>query len=730
MSSKSLPPSLIHLKGCHEGQIIDGWTCMVAPTDDAPFAVIEDWTSKTGELVLYRIDGDVIALSKTCESTTPDPKNLYLGFTYEEVFQHFGDLLAKELLKDGDPDSKKVKSAIPPIHDASTYTFVGTPGSYDKVLVDYGGRTPTFDAKPYEPRLGELRKNHLVSEGLIGGWLPILRFVYDLSPTEWLEYAILAPFTDEGESDRVQRVWYRIVRVNDGKLQDVQVFDSYHPFPPRIKSEPFDFYLRLGQMVDAWKAQMSGAMTVEIPDQPLADLARHSIVRSMITRTGDFPHYGVAERNYGGSEHDGFQDTFNADMTALLDWGLVDRAGKIFDNYFAHFVEDDGAIRYRGPQTGQYGRMLTVAAQYGLASGDYALIHKHFKKLAAIVRLLRSMRQQGLELPKSDSRYGLIKGWSEADACLEDDPFRYHDYYFSNTAEAIRGFRSIAEAMEKHGDPTLTDWWKGLKADADDMDACLQQAIAKSVIRSCEPPCLPAIAGTGQPYHVAVKNDPLDPQFRGYRCFMEMFFSGCISREHIQMVHNYRSHYQDMVAGVPTAYGINTMEIAGFLAYGYGFGLLHRGMVPEFLLLTESIRWHQYSRGTWTAPETRLVREGRSPGYCPPAQLVIPMFLRWMLLLEEPFEPVVHLFKGVPTVWFESNSPVRFTGAITRFGSWSAEVVPLPDKRGVKYSITPPPKYNGKIALHLRLPKSWGQLSQNPLEFVSTGRLIEGEVTV
>src|ERR1035438_8208965 len=111
-------------------------------------------------------------------------------------------------------------------------------------------------------------------------------------------------------------------------------------------------------------------MEIDVPDRHLADLARHSLVREMMTRIGAFPKYGVFDRGYGGSEHDGFPDTFNADTAAMLAWGLSDLAREYIDNYFTYFVRDDGSILYRGPETGQYGRMLTVVAQYANYTGD------------------------------------------------------------------------------------------------------------------------------------------------------------------------------------------------------------------------------------------------------------------------------------------------------------------------------------------------------------------------
>src|SRR5262249_50640950 len=90
---------------------------------------------------------------------------------------------------------------------------------------------------------------------------------------------------------------------------------------------------------------------IHVPNQRLENMARFAVVREMMTRVKDFPKYGVVDKNYAGSEHDGFPDTFNVDTSAMLEWGLIPQAGRYIENYFGKFVRDDGSILYRGPAT-------------------------------------------------------------------------------------------------------------------------------------------------------------------------------------------------------------------------------------------------------------------------------------------------------------------------------------------------------------------------------------------
>ena len=140
-----------------------------------------------------------------------------------------------------------------------------------------------------------------------------------------------------------------------------------------------------------------------------------------------------------------------------------------------------------------------------------------------------------------------------------------------------------------------------------------------------------------EPFHVAVARDKLDPQFRSYRAYMEMLYSGNLTRAQVETIVNYRAAHHDIILGIPTVYGYDTHEWGGFLSYGHGYGLLQHDFTREYLLLLYSLMAHQYTRGTWTAPETRLLDPKRfAAPYCTPAQMTVPLLTRWMLVFEEP----------------------------------------------------------------------------------------------
>jgi hypothetical protein len=695
------------------GQSLGPWTLMtlLQPKGHRRLAVFEDFSQTNGHLLFVDERGVQLDLPKSAEPTWADPKTLYRGHTMEEVFNSERDLLGDEILAQaGDPHYDQVTSCFAPISKMYTYSFVGTPECMEKVGVFYGGITANFDPAAYAPEARKIRDAGRVLDGLVGGWLPVLRFVYPEKPGDWSELVLYAPMRVEDANPRVQPVWYRVCRIEGNALKWVRYFDSYHPFPPRMEAKAESFYEDLLAMRAGWEHALAPAMRIDIPDERLANLAQHSLVREIMTRINGYPKYGVFDRSYGGSEHDGFPDTFTVDTSAMLAWGLFDVAGQYIDNYFTKFVRDDGSILYRGPETGQFGRMLTVAAQYANDSGDQQLLLRLRPRLDAVTKLLLSMRAEARKLPPDSPAYGMIAGWCEADACLDPDPPRYMQPYFSNSTEAARGFEELGSVWARIGTrkhlPELADWGRRLRQESRELTRDIQTAIARSLLTNTQPPCLPAIAGVSEPFHIAVTRDKLDPQFRSYRAFMEMLFSGNLTREQVQMIVNYRAAHHDIICGIPTVYGHNTHELGGFLSYGHGFGLLQYDFVREYLLLLYSLEAHQYTRSTWTAPETRPLNPKQfAAQYCAPAQMTVPLLTRWMLVFEEPDSEVLWLAKATPRSWLEDGKTIGVTNAPTRWGRLSFHLRSnLKESRIEAKLVLPPTPESAQIKLRLRAP--------------------------
>jgi hypothetical protein len=660
----------------HVGESIGGWCLMEVVRDGGgkPRAVLEDFSSQRGKMMLVDEQGHREELKKSLEATFVDPKTLYRGHSFQEVVQSDHDLLGAEILSEaGDPNFAEVAACFVPITKMETYAFVGTQTNADKVGVFYGGRTANFDPAVLVPEIGKIREEGRVLDGLVGGYLPVLRFVYPESDSSWTELILFAPERMVDENAQVQPVWYRVSRVEGNRLKWAKYFDSYLAVAPRREPPGGEgFYQDLVELRAAWENRLAAGMQMELPDERLANQAKHSLIRAMITRIGGYPKYGVTDRNYGGSEHDGFQDTLNVDATAMLVCGEAKLARNYLDNYFDRFVRDDGSILYRGPETGQYGRMLTVIGEYYVYTGDAELLLKHRRRIDAIARLLLAARRRAEKLPHDDAAYGMISGWCEADSCLEPEPARYDVPYLSNSSEAVSGFAELGRAWEQigrnRGDTEMTTWGASLANESRKLAVDLQAGIARSMLPT-QPPSLPVVAGAKVPFDAAIARDVHDPQFRAYRANMELLYSGCLTEDEVKTIVMYRAARRDVLLGVPAAYRYQSGEMAGFLSYGHAYGLLQYDMVREFLLELYSLSAHQYTRGTWTAPETRrLDPAAPTAPYCVPAQLSVPLLVRWMLAFEDPRSETLWLCKATPREWLEDGKVVAASGIPTRWG--------------------------------------------------------------
>lgn len=251
------------------GEAVENWTLMAVITtpNGEPAAVFEDFTDLRGHLIVTTPGRSAVDLPKSLAASAATVGDFYRGHTLEEVLNSDEDLLGREILSlPGDPDFGDVAACFPPISRMFTYTFVGTRHSYDKVGFSYGGRSSAFDPAVLVPAIRDLRRNHAVADGLVGGWMPVVRSVYPEGSGAWTEMLAYAPIRMVNGNQWAQPVWYRVARVEDTRLKWVRYFDSYVPFPPRTDQPPARFYQELLGMKADWESSLKAAMQISVPD--------------------------------------------------------------------------------------------------------------------------------------------------------------------------------------------------------------------------------------------------------------------------------------------------------------------------------------------------------------------------------------------------------------------------------------------------------------------------------
>lgn len=678
-------------------QNFGSWTLMaVVRTAQGELAAFENVEERAGSLVYAGLQGVALSLPKSLAPTSVPPGAAYRGRTVEDVANSKQDFLSRELLRGKeDPVYAEVAAALPPLRVPS---FVGTRESDEKPTFDYGGFSDEIyvDVGKLFAPIREARAQGNVWEGLVGGWLPVNRFVFPTGEQEYWEetmFALEAP----GHFWTLP-VWYRVLHVEGGRLKEAHYYYHHLPFPPRGEPAASGFYGDLFHVHEVWKRDLNPPLKIDVPDAQLADFCRHALLLEEITRVGYHPKYGYPPLGginvfggYGYNNVDTFQDTFNTSVEAFLEWGIYDRAQGYIDDYFTHTVRDDGSLDSRGPEIGQYGKMLKVVAKYYNYTRDEKLLRKHQKKLEAIVNLFYLLRRQAKQVPPSDITYGIIRGWSEHDSSLKINPYQYMLPHFSNNAEAARGFHDLGEVWiamgRKTGDAHLTQFGQGMLRESAAMRSDMRSAMDRSVDRSKHPPYMPAVAGD-------------TPTYGKSRAYMELQESAELTEEQARII------IENLAANGESLFGMGKggMYYNGFLDFGPALARLYYDWPQEFLLLFYAHRAHIYSPGTWTAVEGARINGTLAGPYCTPSQVAIPTFTKWMLAFEDPDDPVLWLAKATPRIWLEQGKKIAVAGAPTRFGSVGYELRSEIDSGKVLAVLNLPAGYRATTKLRLRVP--------------------------
>ena len=675
-------------------------------------AVFENLQVDNGSMLYVDESGVILSLAKTLEATRIDESNCYRGHAKEEVLGD-RDILREEILALGqDPTYDEVAACFPPIRHVrygdreGPRTFVGSRNCVDVVPVFYRGWTGRVHPQAFNSEIGEVIEQESIWEGLVGGWLPVVRFSYPVRPGLSWDYTVF------GEVDPptayLQPAWYRFLRLEEGRITEAHYADTYLPYPWPDEPPPERFYAELYKAQAYWEGHFEGAMQIEVPEAWVSDFCRHALVQEMITRIGDHPRYGVVDRGYGGPEHDGFQDVLNSAVNAHLEWGLFDTARGYLDNYLTHFVRADGSVDYRGPEISQYARTLTNLAQYWDYTGDSELLSRHHEKIEAILRILLVRREEAKQLPEDDPAYGMIAGRHEADISFVTPTLATLDYeqpYFCNSTEAWRAMidlgRVWAAIGERSDEPELTARGQALVDEASSLRQDVHRAIERSVLSARDMPYLPLIAGSKE-YHLDAPYRSRPESFDDNRVWSEMMHSGMIRKETIDTILNYQSTHNGTTLGIFT----NRRSVVAFQCYGEAYGLLQHDMIHEFLLFLYAHATHLHTRGTWSAFEcVGMDRDqGRYAPYCGPAQVTIPAITKWMLVFEDPLSSTLWLAKATPRAWLEDGEHVHVSQAPTRWGSVSYGIVSRLAEGAIEATITWPEEPMDQAKLRIRRP--------------------------
>ena len=647
--------------------------------------VYEDLRTRDGAVTFISANGQSRVLPKTAEAVFDEAPVPYLGLSLQDIGMSGRDLLADTLLANGDPDPEQVKAAAPPMGSAferPVYfrppwnTFVGTKECFDTMPIYPGGNTRTYHPVQEFPELN-LQATGKRFEGMIGGWMPAVRKVLPISETAYDEIVV---FGDVEAHDKfIVQTWHRTARFENGKMTKAVYGYSYPPYPPARKDpKPEDFYRALLVFADYWDKHLRDFSPIALSEKSWVDMVKHAFAKELMVRPGGvYPKYGAVDRDYYGSEYDGFQDIFTMSVISNLECGRFEMARAVIDNYLSDYTDAKGMIDMRGPETAQFGMELMLFAKYFHYTRDSALLLKYREKIEATAAMLCEMHDESLRLPENDPGHGLIHGWSESDSCLMPKPEIWWLPYFANSAFAARGLKDLSQIWSKiqpasAASNRTADWLRRSKS----LQSAVIASMQKNIRKDMTPPYIGTYPGTTMTVQESLAKERPSPQQWAHRPYAELLQADMLPAELantvIDCMRGFGGTTLGVVANMERPHP-NGRDILGFISYGYAQMLLRLDRVEEYLLFLYSHRYHGHTRGSWTAGEVAGI-EGGTAIFCIPAQQTIPLLVRWMLVLEDSNEDRMYLAKGLPRDWMASEKEIGIQQAPTRWGRVSLKI--------------------------------------------------------
>ncbi|MBE6965529.1 MAG: hypothetical protein E7441_05785 [Ruminococcaceae bacterium] len=411
--------------------------------DNKTFKMVYSDSRAEYELELYTVDEREVF-----------ERNVFLGYTKDEIIASGRDVLGEYLNKDGESEYAEVKKVLNVI-EKDAYSFLGGPASWSGLMVYPDGAIYSqpvrqnkkgdkiFDPVKVDDYLGKIKPVRM----LLAKEYPIMISLH----TDGVKSLELMYFVEAGETDREPIAWIRVKKYDNATPEDFTISYQIGAIAREEAQSTFDetppseevFLDTLLDTVSYWIDYYNEGAQISICEKEVERVSRGAMAFSAITFTGDFPHYG--HNFYAREFHDNFPPNYIWSIEAACLMGRKSWAKDIFNHLIKYAVNSDGRICYRqgiglhfGVSATEYAMVLHLAARYKKVLG---LDNPDAKTAKKLLGMCEQILCHFVPCEEFDNLM-LIK------MCAEADTNERVNVYLNNNLWAIRGFDAICSLFE------------------------------------------------------------------------------------------------------------------------------------------------------------------------------------------------------------------------------------------------------------------------------------------
>ena len=634
--------------------------------------------------------------------TETQNQRLYFGYTLSEVMNAGEDILARTLLRDGQPTLERVQGILPAIRE-NRYLFLSGLISWHGLTVTPEGWvypqesaacpvpppifSPLSDAYPmphpiFSPleEVPDAERAH-IKQVLSDGWIPVVTTTYTLG-TQRTDITCFVEFCDPGS---FPQLWVDVTRDN-GDRRCYTISRSQMVIKRAILPEEYDETKQT--TIAQWQRLALGFDRFSLPYPELQTGIKAMTANLLNTFSGDHAHYG--HRYYGREIHDNFPPNYLYGIELCMTLGLIEQAWGMLTHLLRFGIDVKGRICYRqgskdlyAASGGEYGRLFWLIARLHEADPPGSSLRSHVDTLILMGNYLL-MQVRLVER----SGYELIMMCAEADTRS-----RVHAYV-SNNLWAVVGLRSLSRIMNMLGNVE----GKNFAARAEVLWQNIRSALDAETLPSEFGPLVPFQLGyTARPLTLSlcrnVPNGPLpedyfkqldfdaridksqdysENTYANYRYYAEMLSSGLLRSEEADAIVAMREKSGGELLGMTRLYE----RLDDWPADNYARFFLETDRLDKFLLLYYAHILYHGNLDTGIYYEQVTADGAAFAPDCVPSMALIPLMTAWMFCFQPVNDNAVFLLRGIPADWFAGSKPFSAKGLLCAMGRFSIACTP------------------------------------------------------